>query len=158
MYNGTMSITIEILEIIKDLGELGADAITGNLRSIHRMYVPRNTYIVTDRMAKRGLLKKNKSGKRIVYNITPIGRKLLQSRMNLKKRSDSLATVVLFDIPEDRHTERNRLRRFLIRHQFTLLQKSVLISPYELPEEFKGMLRELNLVKHVKILSAKIEY
>lgn len=150
---------MEILDILKGLGEVGVDAITGNLRSIHSMHVPRSTYVAADRMVKRGLLKKNKlAGKKVAYRITIKGRELLRSRMTLKRRSDGLSSVVLFDIPEEMHTERNRLRRFLTRHKFVLLQKSVLISLYELPEEFGQMLRELDLTKNVKILSAKIDY
>jgi CRISPR-associated endonuclease Cas2 len=75
-----------------------------------------------------------------------------------KRQRGEQATILMFDIPEEKRTYRNFLRRLLKQIDFTMIQKSVFIASYILPKEFYDLLRELDLLRFVKVIEGSIRY
>ena len=69
-----------------------------------------------------------------------------------------MATILIFDIPEEKRAFRDFLRRLLKDMKFTQIQKSVLIAPYILPQEFYDLLEEMKLLQFVKVIEGKIRF
>lgn len=94
------------------------------------------------KLSKKGLLKFN--GK--FYELTVQGeRKLRQLEMRgfkltKPKKWDSKWRVVIFDIPEKKKKERDRIRALLRTAGFSLLQDSVWVYPYDC-EDIIGLLK-----------------
>ena len=96
-----------------------------------------------------------------VWQITPkgIGKlKLMADKntANIPKKSyeilkDTDWNLVIFDIPEKFKRKRVWLREQLKDFGFTLLQKSVWIGKYKIPEEFIYDLRNLKLLPYIHI-------
>lgn len=63
--------------------------------------------------------------------------------------------LIIFDIPEDAHAKRDKLRWLLKRHNFTKLQGSVFISPYALNREAIQYLHETGLHAYIRILKVE---
>jgi DNA-binding transcriptional regulator PaaX len=151
----------EFEEFIDDLSGAVRDLILRPYSfSISKMNYPRTTYNYKLRKFERqGLITKLAPKK---YNnsfaITKQGKLLLARPKFTQKRTDGLSSIVMFDIPEEYHRERNILRRYLLRQGYTLIQKSVLIAPFKISNEFKELIVELKLKPFIKILSARIEY
>lgn len=152
-----MSFKEELLYVIEELGEFTTKMLTHRL-SIQRMHYPAY-YSSLRRLEKEGLIKKKKRGKIFIVSITPKGKGLLKKRRIVgKRRIDGLSTIIIFDIPEEKSRARQGLRRYLIRHGYTLLQESVLISPSHMTNELKGLMRELDIHRNVKIIAGRMEY
>ena len=118
--------------------------------------IPRTTYYYKIRkFRKNNLIHKTQNNH---YQLTNKAVRLIKKTQLYKRRSDGLSTIILFDIPESMRKERNILRRFLINHKFTQIQKSVLISPHRTNRELLDLINELKLRAYIKILGAKIEY
>lgn len=58
--------------------------------------------------------------------------------------------LVLFDIPEDKKTEREWFRRQLREFGYEMVQKSVWVGPSPLPEEFINYIKTIGLLGCVK--------
>lgn len=145
----------ELLWLLNDLGEFTTAMVTHRLRI---GWMPGSNYYTTiRRLEEKKLIKKKKVGKNIVIAITPSGRKLLKKPAMGKRRHDGLSTIITFDVPEEKKRARENLRRYLIRHGYTLLQKSVLIAPTYTTQELKEILRELGISQYVTIISGKID-
>lgn len=151
----------ELLGLVEDAGELMADiAFTpyGKL-SIHSMHVPKSTfYSAMGRFEKNGLIVKKKKAYNNVYVITPEGKRLLKLLKRPEKRMDGFSTLIIFDIPEEKSRQRTILRRYLVRNGYTMLQKSVFISPLKISEELKNLIPELELRPYISFLSVKVDY
>jgi DNA-binding transcriptional regulator PaaX len=106
---------------------------------------------------KHGLLKKSDSSKRQGYNLTELAKQLGNSPSIKIHRKDGLATVILFDIPEDKHKARDRFRRYLLRNGYTQIQKSVFISPFEIFEELRQFINEMDIKRNVTFISGRID-
>ena len=144
-----------MLTAINELGELTTAMVTHKL-SIHRLGYP--TYYTTlRRLEQQHLVKKTKHGKIIKVLITARGRALLKKHRTEKRRTDGLSTIIIFDIPEDKRRSREALRRYLIRHGYTLLQESVLIAPTYITRELKELVSELGIVSNVTIISGVVD-
>lgn len=150
-----MSITEEILEMIKELGEL----LPGFLESPyqHSRILKRSTYYGSlARLQKQGLVvKKYKADNKFSY--IPTRKAFKKSKFVLQKRTDGLLTIVIFDIPENRHTQRNYFRRHLITHDFKPVQKSVFISYNELDAELRQLIVDLKIENFVTTIEGKIQ-
>lgn len=96
----------------------------------------------------------------IKYELTDLGkaRALVWTYKKKTKtaRTDGLATIVIFDIPEEKRKARNFLRRFLKENNFTQLQKSVFIGRFKLLAEFKQILHELDVEFNVSVLEGRV--
>jgi len=152
-----MSFTSELLEFIKEAGELlpGIETKYAHARRLRRA----TYYGALVRLEKRGLIEKTKKKQRICYVPTDKGREYrIPRQVQYKKRMDGYSTVVIFDISETRKRERGILRRYLIRSKYTMLQKSVFISPNEFSCDLKELIEELNIRQNVTVLNSKIYY
>jgi len=146
----------EILETIKDAGRgIGEFLITpyGTL-SLH----PRSSYYSAfKRLEKQKLISKERKGRVNCYSLTRKGRILLSKKQKRVKRSDGYSTIVIFDIPEEKRRQRTIFRRYLKRNGYSLLQKSVFISPDHPLAEIKDIIHELKISGYVTLLSSKVE-
>ena len=126
----------------------------------HKELSHRQIYESVRRARKQGWLEQKKTNDQIYYRLTKQGR-IKQLILTLKKsplKSGKHATIVIFDIPEEKRTFRNYLRRLLKQMEFTMVQKSVFIAPHLLPREFYILLEELGLGPCVKIIEGQIRY
>jgi DNA-binding transcriptional regulator PaaX len=150
------SFTKELLEYINDVGVLipGIESPYEYTRRIRRA-----TYYGTlRRLEKQNFVKKIKANKRTEYRITKKGEQVLAESFKIKKRKDGSSTIVVFDIPEEKRIGRNALRRYLYKHGFKVLQKSVYISTNIVPKNIVDVVKELELNSYVSIIGGKIEY
>ena len=60
--------------------------------------------------------------------------------------------IVCYDIPERKKEIRDILRGLLIKLGFMRYQKSIWISPLEIPNEFKELIKELSLDRWVRVI------
>ncbi len=69
-----------------------------------------------------------------------------------KERPD---LIVMFDIPEDRKSEREWFRIHLKRFGYTMIQKSVWFGPSPLPQEFVAYLYSIGLENNIRTFHAR---
>lgn len=117
-------------------------------------------YNTIDRVRKQGWLEKKVVEDKIFYSITAKGRvkQLVFKLRTSQKQKGEQSTILIFDIPEEKRSSRNFLRRLLKQMKFTSIQKSVLVAPYILPQEFYDLLKELKLLDFVKVIEGRIRY
>lgn len=148
----------EFVQFLKDIGQAYVEFVTTPYGQLRIHSIPRTTYYYNlRRFEQKGLLKKKPGSKeksRLV--LTEMGRACLKRNPLKQRRTDGLSTLVIFDIPESKHRERNIFRRYLIRQGYTLIQKSVLISPFKISPELKELAQELKITNYITTLSAKI--
>ena len=155
--NLTKKIVIELWEFVKDIGGLINDIAFTPYGQLRIGQMPGSTYYDRlHRFEKCGLVTKEKQGRVNNYKLTPRGLKVFNRHAQLKKRTDGLSTIVIFDVPVEKNRERTFFRRFLLRNGFKWIQKSVLASSNYLPDEVKEVAKELTLVKYVTIITGKI--
>ncbi|OGE82362.1 MAG: CRISPR-associated endonuclease Cas2 [Candidatus Doudnabacteria bacterium RIFCSPLOWO2_01_FULL_44_21] len=126
---------------------------------IHPKEIPRKQlYKTAERMRQQGWLDKKKIEDKIYYEITRKGKikyLIFKIRTSRNQRGNQ-ATIIIFDIPEEKRTYRNFLRRLLKQMKFTMIQKSVFIAPDVLPQEFYDLLKEMKLIQYVKVIEGGI--
>lgn len=108
--------------------------------------------------------------KRILEKYTTNGRKKIKfSRKGLEflfshfpdfkkmnKKWDGRFRLVFYDLPNDRHNSRKRLREILKQLGFRPLQLSVWISPFRVKDELEEYLKNACLSEYVRILEISI--
>jgi len=91
--------------------------------------------------------------------ITPKGMekifKVALQEIEKKKRKDGKLLMVVFDIPERKRKLRNAFRETLQILGFNFFQKSIWISSFDVLKEVRGVVKNLGLVKYVKIFLIK---
>lgn len=116
-----------------------------------------------ERLRNRGLMVGERQKGRLVFTLSPEGEKLAKNlKLKLgfaKPRSwDGRWRVLIFDIPEKVRGKRDLFRKELQEFGFYPLQKSVLVYPYSLPQEFFELWSDLNFGKDVFVFeAAKLE-
>lgn len=111
------------------------------------------------KLKKAGWVIKSQKNKKVYYHITKEGKhkflidRLKQGRL---KKNNKEPTVVVFDIPEKYAQHRTFIRRLLIQMGFMALQKSVMIGPYDLPEDFHRLLKEWKLAGYFTYMKVKV--
>lgn len=131
-----------------------------SLAYLGRKWKPKQISDTVRRLKKHGWLEEKKIADETYFRITQEGRirqMIFRLRVNRKERGDR-ATIVIFDIPEGKRTYRNFLRRLLKQMKFTMIQKSVFITPFILPEEFYTLLKEMGIWQYVKVIEGEIRY
>jgi CRISPR-associated endonuclease Cas2 len=111
-------------------------------------------YKVMKRLEKKGWLKIYKDGRKNLYALTEEGRLealFVKAQLSEKKAWDGKWRMIVFDIPEDARTERNKLRDLLKANGFKLIQKSVFINPYPLNREAITYLQKTGLDKYIRV-------
>ena len=152
-----MSFSRQLLEIIKGTGEFMATiAFTpyGQLSLTKRPVY----YVTIKRLEEKKLVQRKSRAGKVYYVITAKGKHLLRNPARKKKRTDGLSTIITFDVPEQKRKFRNILRRYLQKNGYTIIQKSVLISPYKIDRELIELLKELDLNNDVSIISGRIDH
>jgi DNA-binding transcriptional regulator PaaX len=156
-----MSFIKDLLSLINELGELIPEG-KGNYRSLRQRLTGMDhaTYYKSlNRLRQKKFIKQVKNKKsQTVYVITPAGRQALLKSLRRNPRQDGLATLITYDIPSDKNRERTKFRRYLLRNGFTLIQKSLLVSPNQFDDHLKNIIRELKLSRYVRVVSGKFDY
>ena len=121
--------------------------------------IPRTTYYsALNRLEQKGLIQKKKKAYRNLYFLTEKGKKLIRNPITKKQRTDGFSTIIIFDIPEEKARERTIFRRYLKNNGYTILQKSVLIAPFELSNDIKELIEELKIRNNISVIDGKIKY
>ena len=124
-----------------------------------RVDMPASTYAYKLRKLERhGLLSRKRTPAGHVFIITAKAKALRRRAVVKKPRADGLATLIIFDIPEDKHNARDTLRRFLLRNGYTRLRESCFISPYLISGDLVDLVKELKLEQNVSFFASKVEY
>ncbi|OGY99838.1 MAG: hypothetical protein A2945_02490 [Candidatus Liptonbacteria bacterium RIFCSPLOWO2_01_FULL_52_25] len=74
-------------------------------------------------------------------------------RNKYEKENDSEIKIIAFDIPEKYRRKRWWLRGAVKSMGFTMLQKSVWVGKFKLPQEFIGDIKFMGLLPYVEILA-----
>lgn len=100
------------------------------------------------------------------YLITFKGEDFLSKkiRYNFKKfktnktKEDPKNLLLLYDIPQEKTSERNWFRRELKNFHFIMIQRSVWVGPSPLPAEFISYLKEVELKDEIKTFKLEKGY
>lgn len=131
---GILSISLFAPNSLKALKSFGLDSSKRQKEKIAR---------ARDVLLKKGLLQKDTRG---FLSLTKIGEtrlrllELREKRLNSQKHWDKRWRVLIFDIPENRKSTREKLRLTLTNVGFVRLQDSVWIYPYDC-EEFVALMK-----------------
>ncbi|MFC1946016.1 PaaX family transcriptional regulator C-terminal domain-containing protein [Chloroflexota bacterium] len=112
------------------------------------------------RMCQAGLLKVRHKGVKSYYSLTEEGVGLLKEgeRRIFERKSSSWNgywSVVVYFIPEEKHEDRDTLRRGLIWMGYGPLSTATWISPHDLSKEVEGLAKKLKIKKYVQVFQAK---
>lgn len=78
--------------------------------------------------------------------------KIREEFQKKKKRKDGKWIMIIFDIPEKVRIKRDFFRRGLQELDYKMLQKSVWVSPYDVLEKTKRLIKKYFLEPYVKLL------
>jgi len=105
-------------------------------------------------LSKKGLIKKTSNGE---YIISIKGMEFLESGKNIlrkygtdKNKNSPKDLLIVYDIEEDKKSERDWFRRHLKKFHFIMIQRSVWVGPSPLPREFLSYLKEIKLINNLK--------
>ncbi|MBK5215746.1 MAG: hypothetical protein JJE53_02995 [Candidatus Pacebacteria bacterium] len=92
------------------------------------------------------------------YFITQKGEEFLNKKVrgalkkfeSYKTDKDPKDLLLLYDVPEDKKSHRDWLRRELINFNFVMIQRSVWVGPSPLPKEFMEYLKRVGLKDTIK--------
>ena len=147
----------EFLEFTKDLGTALEEFLTSPYGQLRISRIPRATYYrKVKKFTTAGLMSKSLGTPAIALTQKAI--KLLNKPSKRRRRTDEHSTIIIFDIPIEKNRERGIFRRYLKRNGYTLLQRSMLISPDEMTDETKELIQELGIRKFINIISGKMYY
>ena len=110
------------------------------------------------KLKEHGWISKKKEEDQVYYELTKQGR-IQHSIFRIKTFTRTMGktgTIVLFDIPEEKRTFRNFIRRLLGQMDFTMLQRSIFITPHIVPEEFYSLLREMKILQYFIFIEGKM--
>lgn len=113
-------------------------------------------------LKNRGYIKEIKG----TYYITHKGEEFLLQKDKLifkkfksnKTEKDPKDLLLLYDVPEDKKTHRNWLRKELINFNFVMIQRSVWVGPSPLPKEFTEYLKSIGLKDTIKTFKLEKEF
>ncbi|MFA5157829.1 MAG: CRISPR-associated endonuclease Cas2 [Patescibacteria group bacterium] len=82
--------------------------------------------------------------------------KISHERMTIDRQKiwDGKWRIVIYDIPKDKSSERDQLRRFLTRSGFLKIQESVYVFPFPCTEEIEWIVNEFGIKGYVEIFIA----
>lgn len=117
--------------------------------------------IVLSRLKREEFVKSRKSGKKASYSLTDLGKDSIEFKkykpLSRKRNWDGQWHIVTFDIPEKFRYSRDVLRKTLLSMDYGTLHTSVMISPYNMREEIKEMIKEYGIEDYVEFFSANYE-
>ncbi len=148
--------TQEFINFIKELGDGLTEFLTTPYGKLRIVRIPQATYYrKVGKFQTAGLITKSAGSS---MALTRKALQLLQKPTRKRQRTDGNSTIIIFDIPIDKNRERGIFRRYLIRNGYTLLQKSVFISPDVMSEEIKELITELKIRKCISVIAGKLDY
>lgn len=146
-------------------------AASGRAYSTNRLFLwtlpkySRKKYrLLVARLVRQGCLNQAIIEGKVNYRLTEAGRKqLYQSFPVLNPPAggrvwDGFWRIVIFDIPENKRSLRDKLRRYLLKLGFGELQNSTYVSAYDYQKEFLNWLKNNHLEKNVLLLESKQKY
>lgn len=118
-------------------------------------YDPDKFYEGFRNLQSRGYMKRDGRGFRFTEN----GKKWYQGALTRyfkirNQKWDRKWRIVIFDIPQELHKERVRLRAKLKMLGFYMLQKSVFVFPYPCEEELAPVCEKLDIADYLDVLTA----
>jgi hypothetical protein len=148
-----------LFSMAKELGLFMEEIIFTPYGQLRQVKIPRATYNYRIRnFEKNGLIKKVRKSYGVAYELTSRAKEIRRLPRKKIERHDGLSSVVMFDVPEQKHKSRDCLRRYLLKQGFVQIQKSVFISPFQVSKEFLEFIQEIDLAANVTILSAKVDH
>lgn len=123
----------------------------------------RNLYSTTHRLKKQGLITKTSD----TFRLTKKGEKEAffahldaQAAMHQPNRAwDGHWRIVIFDVPEKKRKYRDYLRSMLKTLEFKELQKSIWVTPYQIPKFLEELLWEERIKNFTRFITIKeIDY
>lgn len=157
-----MSIKNEILEILNTpkfyykgvpvnafflptLGNYRKESVRNNFYNLNK-----NGYLEKSdgyfKINKKGEELLNKHKKEYFKNFNPI------------ENNNPKNLLLLYDIPEDKKSERDWFRRTLIKFGFIMIQRSVWVGPSPLPKEFTDYVKSIGLKDSIKTFKLEKGY
>ena len=106
------------------------------------------------RAREKGLIEETRNQQ---LRLTALGRRRVLPYVT-QKLTNNGKLMLIFDIPEDRAIERQRLRRLLRKWRFTQTQKSVWTTEYDFTEAIKDVVAELGLEGCVELYECALLY
>ncbi len=111
------------------------------------------------RLKQQGLVERvGETKSRMAWQLTGAGKKHLEQAAQdapTVRKSDGIARLVIFDVPERERTKRNIIRAELVGCGFRQLQKSVWMGNHPLPQDFITLVDDLGLAGKVHIFSIR---
>lgn len=114
-----------------------------------------------NRLEKQKLIETKSKGKEQIVKITKRGKirvlKYALKELTLEKPPhwDGNWRVVIYDIPNYLHLDRDRIRRILKELDFIEIQKSVYLTPFPCADQIEFLRSLFRLGKHIKLLIVK---
>lgn len=121
---------------------------------------PRSLEVALERLERRHLVGARRKGGREEWYLTDEGENLarrLKIKLAFSKQKvwDGKWRLIIFDVPEDIRDRRDFLRRELSGFGLHQLQRSVWVTPHELPESFFEIMDELEIGEHLRLVTAE---
>lgn len=113
------------------------------------------------KLKKEGLVLTKKEEGKTTFRLSKKGKKkflnykLEDLKINKPERWDGFWRIVAFDIPEEKKTARNALRRKLKELDFFKLQKSIFVYPYDCESEINLIREVFEIRPFVNLIIAK---
>jgi DNA-binding transcriptional regulator PaaX len=157
-----MSIVGEILEELWNT-ELNYKGIKVNLFGIPRFknYSRKTIYTTVDRLKKKGIIEKEIAG--IV--LSKYGKEYAKRKFDSLKQFDrpkilskDRNLLVMFDVPVEKKGEREWFRWHLKKFNYIMIQHSVWVGPFPLPDNFKEYLHKIKLDRCIKTFKLEKPY
>ncbi|MBI2055202.1 MAG: hypothetical protein HYT39_03865 [Candidatus Sungbacteria bacterium] len=151
-----MTLKALILEKLGEIGE-GEARIWRALLGLDNKYrfSKRSFSSLLSQLRAQNLIERSGARRKTQWKLTKLGKEYLHKRNQAVPKKDGVRRLVIFDIPEDKKSKREVIRRELINIGYTQLQKSVWMGEFALPSEFIELLDILNLHSMVHIFSVK---
>ncbi len=111
-------------------------------------------YRIMKKLSEKGWIKIYKDGKKKLYSLTKAGQLealFIKARLPEKAKWDGKWRIIVFDIPEQARSARNKLRNLLKTNGFKMVQKSVFINPYPFNREAIKYLQLTGLDKYIRV-------
>lgn len=160
MANRKSNFVVQVLEGLFDVAQLlprPLETPYGWAKRVRRLTY-KEYYDAMYHLHKRGIVRIHKENGKNFIELTEKGSlEILVQKVAIQIQSkwDGKWRMVIFDIPEDAHLQRDRLRRLLKKHGFHKLQASVFIHPFPFNREAIAYLKESGLMRYIRMI--KIE-
>jgi CRISPR-associated endonuclease Cas2 len=120
-----------------------------------KRYEPGRISHALTRLRKKGSVRFTTIGSQKFIQLTKKGQMqalLNKSKVMKQKTWDRKWRLIVFDIPEQDHAQRDEFRRLLRKIGFLKLQASVFINPYPISSEAIEYLKISGLIKYIRVM------